>query len=238
MEIKEILNNNRHTTGDYHGTAGMAWRCYGEVELLHSPLVYSAFEFRLAMERYVFEIYYFMVKDGIIIDETRTKNELLEISKFSSVITLIHENSGNKLKLNRAFIFNRSFVKIFIPINKSLSVPDIGKFHKFWSKLSEYCHRQLKPSKTWDSDKWVKKGYALLNNVENYLIKISVEEKYGWVYKSTLIKDLIDLRDEFINDNTISQKSLEIKMDIMKPVLELRTEMHKKIVITDKITDY
>jgi hypothetical protein len=27
-------------------------------------------------------------------------------------------------------------------------------------------------------------------------------------------------------------------MDIMKPVLELRTGMHKKVVITDKITDY
>lgn len=238
MEIKEILNNNRQTTGDYHATAGMTWRRFGESDLLHSPLVYSAFEFRLALERYVFELYHLMVIDGIIKNVTRTKEELLEVRTFSSIITLIHENSGNKLKLYRAFIFNRAFVKIFVPIKKALSVPDIGKYHKYWSKLSEYCHLQLKPTDTWDSNKWIEKGYALLKTVENYLIKISVEEEYGWVAKSSLVKDLSDLREEFVNDSNLTLKSLEIRMNIMKPILELRTGMHNKIVITDKITDY
>ena len=87
------------------------------------------------------------------------------------------------------------------PIHTKLSIPDIGIFHKYWSKLSEYCHRQINPTDTWDSKDWVKRGYLLLNDVENYLVKISVTENYGWVDKSSLVKDLSDLREEFVNDN-------------------------------------
>ena len=154
MEIKELLYNNRQTSGDFHATAGRSWRIHGESKLLHSPLIYSALEFRLAVERYIFEIYYFMVNDGIINDDSRSKSELLDIKKITSVLTLIYENSGNKLKLYRAFTFNRTFSKIMTPIHTKLSIPDIGIFHKYWSKLSEYCHRQINPTDTWDSKDW------------------------------------------------------------------------------------
>lgn len=237
MDVNEILHNNRSTSGDYHAAAGKAWRIYGEDKLLHTPLVYGAFEFRLAIERYIFELYYFMVEDGIITDESRNKNELLEISKFSSIIAIIHENAGNKLKLYRALLFNSAFAKIFTPINKSLSVPDIGKFHGFWSKLSEYCHRQLRPSNTWGSEDWIKRGYTLLNKVENYLIKISVEEVYGWVDKSSLVQELQELREDFINKN-YSLKSLEIRMNIIKPVLEQRTSMKPKGIFIEQKTEF
>ena len=111
MELNRILKGARETSGDYHAAVGMAWRRFGEKDLLHSPLVYSAFEFRLAIERYVFEIYYLILRDGMISAEGFTDEELKKIDRFSSLIKILHENSGNKLKLKRAFVFNKIFVK-------------------------------------------------------------------------------------------------------------------------------
>lgn len=98
---------------------------------------------------------------------------------------------------------------------KRLSIPDIGKLHKYWQKLSDYCHRQLEPKFTWDSNEWIEKGYELLKEVESYLWKISIEEEYGWVSKSRLIEELQDERTRFINDTNITEETIKnIRHDI------------------------
>ncbi len=231
MDIDDILKKPRQTSGDYHAAAGVAWRKYGEKDLLHSPLVYSAFEFRLAIERYVFEIYYLILRDELISDDDLTDENLKKIDNFSSLIKLIHENAGNKLKLYKAFIFNRVFAKIFTPLPKRLSVPDIGKLHKFWQKLSDYCHRQLQPEITWDSDDWIKKGYELLGDVESYLWEISIKEEYGWVSKPSLTPDLQEEREKFIDDRHMTEKQLELRMKLMKPALDYRAGIPINLIL-------
>ena len=179
MEVNEILKQPRQSSGDYHAAAGMAWRRYGQKDLLHSPLAYSAFEFRLAIERYVFEIYYLVLRDKLVSAGDLPYEDLGKIDSFSSLIKLLHENTGSKLTLRRAFVFNRVFARVFTPLPQRLSIPDIGKFHKHWQQLSNYCHRQLEPEITWKSEDWIKKGYNSLNDVESYLWEISVKERYG-----------------------------------------------------------
>ena len=200
----------------------MAWRRYGEKNLLHSPLAYSAFEFRLAIERCVFEIYYLVLRDKLISGGDLPDKDLKKIDSFSSLIKLLHENAGNKLRLSRVFIFNRVFAKVFTPFRRRLSVPDIGKFHKYWQQLSNYCHRQLKLGITWESEDWITTGYKLLNEVESYLWEILVKEKYGWVSKPTLTSDLQEERERFINDPNITEAQLELRMKLIKPALDFR----------------
>lgn len=222
MEIDEVLKKQRQTTGDYHAAAGVAWRRYGEKELLHSPLAYSAFEFRLAIERYVFEMYYLISKDDLIFNNDLADEDLRKIDSFSTLIKLLHENAGNKLKLYRSFLFNRVCAKVFTTMSKRLSIPDMGKFHKYWQNLSNYCHRQLKPETTWESNEWIKKGYDLLKVVESYLWEISIKEEYGWVSKETLTPDLQEERERFINDPSINEGQLAVRMNLMQPALYLR----------------
>lgn len=230
MELTEILKEPRETSGDYHVAAGMAWRRYGEKDLLHSPLVYSAFEFRLGIERYALEIYYLILKDGLISGAGFTNEELKKIDRFSSLIKLLHENAGNKSKLFRAFVFNSVFTGVFSPLRKRLSIPDIGRFHDYWQRLSVYCHRQLQLKITWKSGDWIKKGYELLNEVESYLWEISVKEAYGWVSKSTLTSDLQDERERFINDPNITESQLKIRMQLIKPALDFRRSIRIDIL--------
>jgi len=222
MELTEILREPRQTSGDYHAAAGMAWRRYGEKDSLHSPLAYSAFEFRLAIERYVFEVYYLVLRDKLISAGDLPDEDLGKIDSFSNLIRLLHENAGNKLRLRRAFIFNRVFARVFTPLLQRLSIPDIGKFHKYWQQLSNYCHRQLQPEITWESEDWIKKGYKLLNEVESYLWEVSVKEGYGWVSKSSLTSNLQEERERFINDPKITEEQLELRMKLIKPALEFR----------------
>lgn len=216
MNIVDIMKKPRQTSGDYHAAAGVAWLKYGVKESLHTPFLYSAFEFRLAIERYVFEIYYLILLDELISDEVLSDEDLKKMDSFSSLIKLIHENAGNKLKLFRAFKFNSVFVRVFLPLKQSLSVPDIGKFHKFWQKLSYYCHRKLKPEDTWDSSDWIKKGYELLGEIESYLVEISVEQHYGWISKPTLSHDLQNERENFILNQEMTEEQLEKKMQLLK----------------------
>jgi len=234
MKLSEILEKPRHTSGDYHVVAGQTWRRHGEKDLLHSPLAYSVFEFRLAIERYVFEIYYLVLRDKLISGGDLSDEDLKKIDSFSNLIKLLHENIGNKLILRRAFIFNKVFAKVFTPLRKRLSVPDIGRFHKYWQQLSKYCHRQLKPGITWESEEWIKKGYKLLNEVESYLWEISVKEGYGWVSKTSLTSDLQEERERFINDLEITEGQLELRMKLIKPVLDLRAGIPINILFQNK----
>ncbi len=221
MKIEEILNNERQVSGDYHAAAGKAWRIHGEKDLLHSSLIYSVFEFRLAVERYVFELYLLMEIDQLL--EINIPDEALKrFDNFKSLIRILHENAGNKFKLFRVLIFNRHVSEIYFQIPKKLSVPDIGKLSSFWHSLSEYCHKQYKLDNSWASEDWIKKGYKLINEVESYLIQISIIEAFGWVNKNSLGPELSQERERFLNDKEFTEERLTLRLTLMKPVLDLK----------------
>jgi hypothetical protein len=219
MKLEELLENQRLVSGDYHATAGRTWRKFGENKLLHTPLVYSAFEFRLAIERYVFELYILMKKDDLLNGEV-PNDALKQIDRFSNLVRLLHENAGNRFRLYRALLFNRIVAGLFFRMPRPLSIPDIGKFNAYWQRLSDYCHRQLKPAETWGSEKWIKKGYRLVSDVENYLYEISVRENFGWLEKTSLMKELSDERERFLNDKSVTEQSLKVRLEIMGPTLD------------------
>ena len=66
MAIEDYINNKREVTLEYHLLAAREWRRYGEQDQLHTPLIYSAFEYRCAIERFVFEIFVLMNRDDLL----------------------------------------------------------------------------------------------------------------------------------------------------------------------------
>ncbi len=228
MNLEDIINTPRQTSFDFHAAVAQSWRRIGERELLHSPLIYSAFEYRLAIERFVFELYYLMKKENLLSKQGLSKKELQRIDSFSSLISIIYENSGNKLKLYRILSFNKAFSQVFTKLHRSLSIPDLGKLHKFWQCLSEYCHRQLEPPETWEDLEWVKKGYDLLNEVENYLWQICISEHFGWLRENSLPKELLDERGKYLCGE-ITESQLKTRMEIIKPVLEFKKDIVRQV---------
>lgn len=76
MEVNKIVKKPRDVKANFHVELAQSWRRYGEPKLLHSPLVYSAFEFRLCIEKIVFELYYLMVTENLLEGETLSDEEL------------------------------------------------------------------------------------------------------------------------------------------------------------------
>lgn len=191
--IKNVITNPRRVSGDYHVATGSKWRKYGKGQLLQTPLVYSA-----------------------------SDDDIPRIQRFRNLIRVLHEDAGNRRALYRALIFNRIFAKIFVSPGLHLSIPDIGKLSKYWGDLSDLCHRQLKPEESWNSLDWIANGYAFVKEAEDYLVDISVTQAFGWCDKNSLGADLASERESFVLGNN-DEKSLETRMILMKPVIEMKS---------------
>ena len=131
MTFDDIVINNRETNSSFHLKLAQNWRIRGEPKLLHSPLIYAAFEYRLAIERIVFELYFLMEKENLLPGKLFSKAELKKVDSFSSITKIIFQNAKNKNLLFRALIFNKTFASVFALSKAKLSLPDIGKLQKY-----------------------------------------------------------------------------------------------------------
>lgn len=216
METEDFLKGKRENSAAYHLLTAQMWRRKGEPELLHNPLVYASFEYRLSIERIVFELYALLKNIDKIDDK-----DLEKYSGISNIIQYIIELMQGKKNLYKALLFNSKFYHIMINLPGSISIPDITKLKKYWSELSNFCHSQIKPAVSWESDEFIKKGYQLLNDIENYLWSITVQQNFGWVNPKTMHKEAQELRIQFIND-VLDIDSVKTRLNLMKPIFELR----------------
>ena len=215
MTIDELISKNRETNADYHIFAGKTWRDRGYTNLMHAPLVYAAFEYRCAIERVVLELFIIMQYESI------TSEELSTIGSFSSLIKLVHKLAGgNRLLLMRVLKFNQ-ILSEFAGLPKTLSIPDVGRLHKYWSKLSNYCHRQIEPAETWENDKWIKKGYKLLDELYDYFEDILVNHFFGAFSTERLPAEVTEQKELYMTQK-IDDSQLKTRLQIMRPILRAR----------------
>jgi hypothetical protein len=218
FDLTRIVEGKRNASAGYHFMAARGWRLFGEPKKLHSPLAYSAFEFRCSIERSLFELFVLIRNDRL------TQADLQAVQRFSGLRNIILRLEGPKKVLHRKLLFSNLYARgIGLAPEWWPSVPDIGILEKYWSNLSEYCHRQLKPKATWDSlgDAWINTGYQLLNDVENYLWEITVKHQIGWFQVSTLPPEMIRTRKDFI-DGKIDERSVLTRIQILEPAVQMR----------------
>lgn len=220
--LQEIFERARETKAAFHSRLGREWRLYGQPKDLHSPLVYAAFEFRCAIERCVIELF------ALIRNQKLSEKDLSDIQRFAGLIQTVLRSEGGKLALYRKLVFNREYVRSGStpPTSVWLSVPDLGVLQKYWTGLSEYCHRQLKPADTWKSmgDKWVADGYDLLLEVENYLFAITSQRKIGWVQVDTLEPEELQVRSDYV-EGRIDETSMKSRLELMGPIIRERRRL-------------
>ena len=127
--------------------------------------------------------------------ESITSKQLSTIGSFSSLIKLVHELAGgNRLLLMRVLKFNQ-ILSEFAGLPKTLSIPDVGLLHKYWSQLSNYCHRQIEPTETWENVEWIKKGYKLLDEIYNYFEDILINHFFGAFSPESLPVELAEQKN-------------------------------------------
>lgn len=218
FKLEDIVERKRDASAGYHLVVGRGWRLIGEKKKLHSSLAYAAFEYRCAIERCLFELFY------LIRDKRFSSRDLKVSERFNGLVRAILTSEGGKRKLQRKMIFNRLCAKHGgFPSKYRPAIIDIGKMRRFWSKLSEYCHKQLEPKKTWESlgSTWVSHGYQMLNEVESYLWEVMVNSKIGWVSIHSIPPEVAQAGLDYV-EGRITESALDTRMDLMAPILEKR----------------
>ena len=218
MEVSEVLDERREVICFYHLEAGRAWRLAGQPIASHSHLVYAAFEFRCAIERYVIELY-------LMMDPTAASAPD-KFRDFGSLIALVHQDAGNKTKLWRILTFNAVYARDVMGLPFEIAEPKLGKFHEMWSRLSDYCHRQLSVDLTWNSSEWVGTGYAIVLEAEDLLWGVLRTERSGWIQPSSMPIEMQDERLHFISSDD-SADALARRLALVKPVVRARLDLQR-----------
>lgn len=212
-DILHIINNDREVTFEYHLLTAREWRRFGEPDHLHTPLIYSAFEYRCAIERFVFELFVIMNRDDLLEGDL----DINRAERFSSLITIIHERAENRGRLYRMFRFNYLYTRHMIRLNIDVSIPDLRTLQQYWHSLSDYCHKQMLPNETWDSEDYVRNGYQIFNEVENYFYEQLAVRRFGWVQVESIPVEAQEFRLQFINEE-INDKQLINYFNLMRPL--------------------
>jgi len=223
--IQKFIKNKRNTVqSDYHARVGREWRILGEPDKLHAPLSYSAFEFRIAMERCLLELLY-LIKNKSLSDK-ELKYDIAQIKK------ALYKSQGpantGKNKLTRRMNFNSIYQKnvgsqMGWPKNP-IAIVDVDKVVRFWNNLSKYCHRQLNAENTWGNPSWVNNGYELLNEIEIYIWEIMVNKSVGWLEPDSLPSEIQKLASDYVEEK-IDETSLDIRLRIMLPTLQMQNQL-------------
>ena len=213
----DLIKNKRDNNSKYHSDLAREWYFIGEKDRFHSPLVYSSLEYRMAIERFVFEFMILIKKEeGITIkDENKTV-------KFESLINHIYKIVGGKEFYMKILRFNYTILSIERPGLK-LAELDLKFLYKNWKALSNYCHLNIRPDTSWkDNKNFIDKGYNSLLEMKEYFYENTHEKHLGWYAMNTIPnKEVLDLRNDFINDK-IDESALITRYNFMKPILKMR----------------
>lgn len=221
-ELFLSLRKGRENSSKYHRDLAREWLILGESKRLHTPLTYSAFEYRLAIERFIFEFMILIKKEeGITLkDENKTAN-------IKTLIDYIYRLVGGKTKYPKILRFNKIILSFERPVIK-LAEPDLQDFYKKWKELSKFCHLLIRPDLSWnDNANFVLNGYDLLNRVRDLFYINTIENVLGWYAVNTIPNiEVIDLRNNFINDK-ITESAFVTSYNLMQPILKKRKNLRK-----------
>lgn len=212
----DFITSKRENSASFHLMIAQKWRRFGEHQKMHHPLVYAALEYRMSIERIVFELFALMKKLKIV-----SKEEEKKFDKLKNIIAQIMEIVENSKYLHRMLLFHSLLFENESQFQGKLAVPDIKVLNKYWHSLSDFCHKKINPDTSWESEEYVDSGYKLLNEVENYLWDLKVNNYFGLYRMDTWQPEVIKLADDFINSK-IDEKAVITRLRIMKPIILAR----------------
>ena len=163
---------NREKDLYYHFYEGKKWLIKSNEGTRSTALSYSAFEFRLALERIIFQYWYKLKEDNLV------NKDIDDIKSFKTMQNKIYEISGHQKIINKRFEFARIPLEM-LQIKKNLITPSFGKMHDFWMKCSELCHVSWTIIICNGNNAIMKEQYEMLLETSNF-INESINGLVSW----------------------------------------------------------
>ncbi len=127
------LSWKRHPAVNYHYEEGKAWLKQSKRGKRCTALSYAAFEFRLAIERIVFQ-YWFTINNNEL-----NESNIKDVRSYKRMQNKIFQLGGNQKQIKKHFEFMQLILDN-LKIDTKLVIPDLGKLHNHYDSCSELCH--------------------------------------------------------------------------------------------------
>lgn len=163
---------NREKDLDYLFYEGKKWLAKSNVGTRSTALAYSAFEFRLALERIIFQYWYTLKEDDLV------DKDIDDIRAFKTMQHRIYEISGHQKIINKRFEFARIPLEM-LQIRQQLVTPNFGKMHDYWLKCSELCHVSWTIITSNGNGDIMKEQYEMLNETSTFIVE-SINGIVSW----------------------------------------------------------
>lgn len=211
-----FLEQPRQVSFDWHIVQVKKWLDYDSERELDSVLVYASIELRIAIERYIFELL------CLLKEQELSKEDELKCRSINGLFELMKETDPYYRK-------TIEFTKIVASLFSSsggpeITVVDTAYLRRKWQELSEYCHKQLYPNKTFGSynREFQERGFALIREVFEKFHEWKFESVCGVLRRSSMPEEVKSVYDKFVNGHLGSDQVRRI-LSIMEPVLQTRS---------------
>lgn len=216
----DFLEQPRGVTSDWHLMQAKQWLAFDDNRQLDSTLVYAAFEIRLAIERYFFELA-FLLKGCHL-----TEDEEKKCRSWKGVDALIKETD----KTYRQTIEFTKIIASVIPRLPKITAVDTAFLRRRWQELSEYCHKQLRPEETFDSsgDSFQDHGFRLIEETLDRFTEWPDIGNLGIISRATMPDEVQNLYDRFAKGKVDTDQA-RLSLKLMAPVLEQRFALQSSV---------
>lgn len=165
-ENKIEFSTSRDVTAIYHYDEGSKWLLPARNGSMIDPLVYCAFEFRLALERVAFELL------AQIRGSNFDTSDLNSSNKIKNIQNRIYHLEGNQHRLDRKLLFLRILIEQAGYKDFPIAAIDLSLLKEHWEFCSRFCHLQLNLNHTWGDPAFVERCVTGLKEIERFLNQI------------------------------------------------------------------
>ena len=211
--MPDFLEEPREVTFDWHITQVKRWLEFDGGRILDSVVVYAAFELRLAIERYLFELLLLMKDQHITQDEERRCQSVKGVEKMMIEVDKDYRKTINFTRLLSSTAQNMP----------EITIVDTAYLIRKWRELSDYCHKHLRPEQSFNSPNraFQRKGYKLITKVFGRFSEWIRESNCGIIRRDSLKEEVRDLYDMYIRDE-ITDEQVQVRVRLMEPILTQR----------------
>jgi len=208
-----FIEQNRQTTFDWHISQVLKWLKFDDNRKFDSTLVYASIDLRIAIERYIFELLD-LLKSGNFSEAEKRK-----CRSINGVFALMRETDPNYRKTAEFTLIIASITPEF----PEISIVDTGYLRRKWEDLSEYCHKQIDPSESFESPnrEWQIKGFELIDEIIAKFKEWKFESNMGICLPETMGEETKYIYEKFLK-NDISSSQAKRMLQIIDPIMRRR----------------
>ena len=207
-----LLEEPRQVTSDWHLRQAKRLLEFDADRELDTVLVYAALELRAAIERTLFELLY-LVRECEISDA-----EIRRARSLDGLQALLREADSSYRK---TIEFSRLITET--TGGPAISPIDTGYLRRVWSELSEYCHLQFEPARSFASPsrEFQQRGFRLLREVLGRFVEWYSAASMGLIKRSSMPEETRAIYDKFVSDE-IDADAARRMLKLAEPVLRMR----------------